>query len=103
MTRKDELKSMKGQRRKPRMDPREQARQNAHGVAVGQVWVDNDRRYQANGWGPRRLQVFALTELHAECYLVDREGKFSAGEDKRYRNGKPRRIRLDRFRPTSTG
>ncbi|MFC6662490.1 hypothetical protein [Deinococcus multiflagellatus] len=40
---------------------------------------------------------------YAECYVVDRQGRLSVAEDRRYRNGTPRRIRLDRFRPRSSG
>ncbi|WP_155299617.1 hypothetical protein [Deinococcus kurensis] len=72
---------------------------NPHDVQVGQIWEDTDPR----GYGPH-IQVYALNGAYAECYQVSRgTSQLAAGEDKRYRNGKPRRIRLDRFKPGSTG
>lgn len=72
---------------------------NPYQVAVGQIWEDADPRM-----GGRQIQVYAISGLYAECYQVVKGiTQLAAGEDARYRNGKPRRIRLDRFRPNSTG
>lgn len=73
-------------------------------VRIGQIWQDNDPRHQEGSrWSARFVQVFTLVDGYAECYAVDADGKLTERDDKRYRNGTPRRIRLDRFRPTSTG
>lgn len=53
-------------------------RRNPHHVQVGDIWQDNDPRHQAGG-------------------------TLTPASDKRYRNGTPSRIRLSRFKPTSTG
>lgn len=54
-------------------------------VKVGQVWADNDWRSKG-----RMVRVLAVDETHAT--VQDRLGM-----------GRKTRIRLDRFRPTSTG
>ena len=54
------------------------------GVKVGQVWQDVDDRM--NG---RRIKVVRLEGRHAICDVVGA--------------GRQTKIRLDRFRPTSTG
>ncbi len=59
---------------------------NPHNVRVGQVWEDNDWR----GYG-RKVRVLAIDGRHA---IV------GAGVNG---DGRRARIRLDRFRPTSTG
>lgn len=62
--------------------------------AVGQIWQDNDKR----GYG-RRLRIVELDGTHAVCELVvPRAGDLLAAKP-----GRRTRIRLDRFRPTSTG
>lgn len=50
--------------------------------AVGQIWADNDKR----GYG-RQARITAVDSTHATVH----DGKRQS------------RIRLDRFRPTSTG
>lgn len=64
----------------------EYAATNPHGVKVGQVWKDNDKRMN------RTLKVTSIDRTHA---YLQRVGARYAGWDAR--------IRLDRFRPTSTG
>jgi hypothetical protein len=55
-------------------------------VKLGQVWADNDKR--AKG---RRVLVVGLDATHATCSNHPQDF------------GRRYRIRLDRFRPTSTG
>lgn len=63
---------------------------NRYNVQPGQVWVDNDPRLH----GERKIRVESVDDTHAVCVVVAvRYG----GE------GRPTRIRLDRFKPTSTG
>lgn len=62
-----------------------------HQVEVGQVWADND--WRADG---RKIEVVELTPTHAICVVVAN----AAGANS---VGKRTKIRLDRFRPTSTG
>lgn len=78
---------------------------NPYGVQVGQIWQDNDPRHQEGAWGPRFLKVFHVDEESgtAECYCCQRDGTLTSTDAKRQSNGKPRKIRLDRFKPTSTG
>lgn len=62
-------------------------------VRVGQVWQDADPRAEG-----RRLRVVEVGATHAAVELVaPREPVSNA------RPGRRTRIRLDRFRPTSTG
>lgn len=58
---------------------------NPHGIKVGQIWQDNDKRM--NG---RQIKVISIEGAYAFC-------RHPQGI------GRPVRIRLDRFRPTSTG
>lgn len=58
---------------------------NPYDVQVGQVWIDNDSR----GYG-RRMEILEIDETHAVT-------KSPSGR------GRTTRIRLDRFRPNSTG
>ncbi|MDR6219015.1 hypothetical protein [Deinococcus soli (ex Cha et al. 2016)] len=75
------------------------AQSNPYHVTAGQIWEDADPRM--NG---RQLQVHAISGAYAECYQVIKGTTLLApGEHTRQNNGKPRRIRLDRFKPTSTG
>lgn len=60
-------------------------------VRPGQVWMDNDPRVPT-----RYLRVLSVTSAHAEVVQTDRHGVVVGKERKT-------RIRLDRFRPTSTG
>ncbi len=58
---------------------------NPHGVEVGQIWVSADKRE-----GRRRLTVVAVDTNSGVARVEGAHGRRS-------------RIRLDRFRPTSTG
>lgn len=66
-------------------------------VKVGQVWEDTDKRSKG-----RRIKVFEVKDGYAFCQGV-------SGRDPSVNNGfvakaaKKVRIRLDRFRPGSTG
>ncbi|MDH6610259.1 hypothetical protein M2164_005894 [Streptomyces sp. SAI-208] len=62
--------------------------------AVGQIWQDNDKR----SYG-RKVRIVELGDTHA---LVELHVPRGAG-DQHARPGRRTRIRLDRFRPTSTG
>ncbi|MGW0920145.1 hypothetical protein ACWD3J_14145 [Streptomyces sp. NPDC002755] len=61
--------------------------------AIGQIWQDNDPR----SYG-RRIRIVALTATHAICEEPPRPGRNGHAKP-----GRRTRIRLDRFRPTSTG
>lgn len=63
-------------------------------VRVGQVWADNDSR----GYG-RQVRVVELNDTHAVVELHRPRGVGHHGANR----GRRTRIRLDRFRPTSTG
>lgn len=58
-------------------------------VRVGQLWADNDKRCAA-----RRLLITAVDDTHATAY-----GFYEDSPNP----GRDVRIRLDRFKPTSTG
>lgn len=62
--------------------------------AVGQIWQDNDKR----GHG-RMVRIVAVDGTHAVVELAVPRG---AGHQHAM-PGRRTRIRLDRFRPTSTG
>jgi len=62
--------------------------------AVGQIWQDNDRR----GYG-RKVRIVEITATHA---VVELHQPRSVGHNAA-KPGRRTRIRLDRFRPTSTG
>jgi len=62
-------------------------------VRPGQIWADNDKRSAG-----RRLRVVEIDGTHAVVVQVDARGVV----DSRMRVRRSR-IRLDRFRPTSTG
>lgn len=74
-------------------------------VRPGQVWADNDPRSAG-----RTLRVDTVDDTHATCtvltnadgqqWLLDNPNIRSGAQDTR---GRKVRIRLDRFRPTSTG
>ncbi|MGV9278094.1 hypothetical protein [Streptomyces griseosporeus] len=67
--------------------------------AVGQVWQDNDPR----GYG-RRVRIVAIDDTHATVELVTtRQVPTLTGSRATAKPGRRTRIRLDRFRPTSTG
>lgn len=57
---------------------------NTPPVRIGQIWADNDKRSAG-----RRVEVVAVDEKHATV-------KAAGGK-------RLTRIRLDRFKPTSTG
>lgn len=63
-------------------------------VEPGQIWADNDPR----AYG-RHLRVLELTETHAVVEQVSTRDKSPHPAT----IGRRTRIRLDRFRPTSTG
>lgn len=65
-------------------------------VRVGQIWQDCDKR----GYG-RRLRIEAVDATHADCreVTIAPQGAVVLVSGPRVRT----RIRLDRFRPTSTG
>lgn len=58
--------------------------------AVGQIWQDNDPR----GYG-RRIRIVEIDDTHA---VVEHHNPRAVG-----RRPRRTRVRLDRFRPTSTG
>lgn len=63
-------------------------------VRVGQVWADNDPRCHG-----RRVRVVEVTDTHA----IVEVHHTSHGAYRHAKPGRATRIRLDRFRPTSTG
>lgn len=63
-------------------------------VRPGQIWQDNDKR--AHG---RQVRIIELTDTHA---LVELHVPRGVGDD-HAQPGRRTRIRLDRFRPMSTG
>jgi hypothetical protein len=67
-------------------------------VKVGQIWKDNDRRWRTAGFG-RLVLVMGLSDevdqAYAICRRCDTEGIPLTRRETR--------IRLDRFRPNSTG
>lgn len=63
-------------------------------VKVGQVWADNDWRSAG-----RTIEVEEVTATHAICKVLTKVDSPAYGPP----NGRRTRIRLDRFRPTSTG
>ncbi|WP_329131483.1 hypothetical protein OG552_10320 [Streptomyces sp. NBC_01476] len=62
-------------------------------VEPGQVWADNDKR----GYG-RKIQVISIEDGYALTKAVSLRGGSVSPTTK-----PPTRIRLDRFKPTSTG
>ncbi|HEY3510507.1 MAG TPA: DUF6354 family protein [Kribbella sp.] len=60
-------------------------------VESGQLWIDNDLR---NSRGTRYVMVTSVGDTHAVC-----ESWYEHGGG----HSRTVRIRLDRFRPTSTG
>jgi hypothetical protein len=65
---------------------------NPYGVTVGQVWADNDWRSRG-----RQVRVVEIRGIYAVVELVAL-AEHGFGE-----LGRRTRVRLDRFRPTSTG
>ena len=61
--------------------------------AVGQIWQDNDPRTP-----DRYLRIVELDDTHATVVLHQPRLPVSSAKP-----GRRTRIRLDRFRPTSTG
>lgn len=64
-------------------------------VRPGQIWQDNDPR--AHG---RQVRIVELTDTHA---LVELQVPRSAPQGASHLKPRRTRIRLDRFRPISTG
>ncbi|KXO99066.1 hypothetical protein AXK58_24235 [Tsukamurella tyrosinosolvens] len=62
------------------------ASNNPHGVEKGQVWADNDKRMAG-----RELRVLEVGDTHATVTEINDT------------SGRTTQIRLDRFKPTSTG
>lgn len=69
-------------------------------VRVGQVWADNDKRSVG-----RQVRVVEVDHTHATVELVARRGRPARGAEAQQRvdPGQQTKIRLDRFKPTSTG
>lgn len=61
--------------------------------AAGQIWQDNDPRSHG-----RKLRIIKIDETHAVVELHQPRLPVSSAKP-----GRRTRIRLDRFRPTSTG
>lgn len=61
--------------------------------AVGQIWQDNDQR----GYG-RQVRIVEIDSTHALVVLHQPRHPVSSAKP-----GRRTRIRLDRFKPTSTG
>jgi hypothetical protein len=61
-------------------------------VKVGQVWADNDKRSEG-----RHVRVVAIERLHRRAVVrrCSSTGEFTGAQ--------VTRIRLERFKPTSTG
>jgi hypothetical protein len=62
--------------------------ENKFGVKIGQKWQENDPRF-ANDPKLRELTVMGIDKTHAIC--------------KNHPSGRISKIRLDRFKPNSTG
>jgi hypothetical protein len=60
-------------------------------VKPGQIWADNDKRSKG-----RRIRVLEVGQYHA----IVRDADATPGA---WPPGRKTRIRLDRFKPTSTG
>lgn len=71
---------------------------NPNGVEVGQIWQDNDKRYQSPE-SERLLKVLEVTDTHGKVVTVDRQGNFHPSALR----ARMTKIRLDRFKPTTTG
>ncbi len=61
-------------------------------VVIGQVWRDNDKRTLG-----RYLRIRSIVDGFAVCVRCDKDGLSRSTETRLTQ------IRLDRFRPTSTG
>jgi len=68
-------------------------------VAPGQVWVDNDPRVHLHG--RRFVEVISVDRTHAT--VRGYRTHIAPGGKIRKVYSKTTRIRLDRFKPTSTG
>lgn len=66
-------------------------------VRRGQVWADNDRRSEG-----RKVRILRVEEAEAVVIVLTARTDASDGERQRA-VGAEHRIRLNRFRPTSTG
>jgi hypothetical protein len=71
-------------------------------VRIGQVWADNDKRSSG-----RKVRIVEVDRTHATVELVSERGRpwsgLRPGEPARAEPGRRTRIRLDRFKPTTTG
>ena len=69
-------------------------------VRVGSVWADHDKRSAG-----RHVQVVAVDATHAKVELCSERGRPARGHEAApvAKPGRQTKIRLDRFRPTSTG
>jgi hypothetical protein len=69
-------------------------------VRPGQIWADNDKRSEG-----RQVRVVAVDATHATVELIAQRGRPARGAEgeQRAKPGRETRIRLDRFKPTSTG
>jgi hypothetical protein len=80
---------------------RQEATKNIR-VRPGQVWADNDKRSTG-----RHVRVVEVDRTHATVELVSQRGRpwsgLRPGEPARAEPGRRTRIRLDRFKPTTTG
>ncbi len=71
---------------------------NPYEVAVGQIWQDNDSRYQTPT-SERFLRVLEVGETHAKVVTVNRQGD----RHPNILSARETRIKLTRFRPNSSG
>lgn len=71
---------------------------NPFGVEVGQMWQDNDSRCQQPGT-ERYVRVLSIEDGRAQVVVVDSAGNFYPTSLK----ARMSKIRLDRFKPTSSG
>lgn len=71
------------------------ANYNPEGVAVGQEWESTDRRTPG-----RRVRVVSL---HGASAIVEATAPSTKSGSGSFKPGRRTEVRLDRFRPTSTG
>ncbi len=75
-------------------------------VSIGQAWLDNDTRAQG-----RKIRVLSISDGYATCEIIaDRaepvpvRGKWNYTRPAGFTPvGRTTKIRVDRFKPTSTG
>lgn len=71
---------------------------NPYGVEVGQIWADNDSRYQR--WEPVYKRVEKIEGEYAYCQSFKQSG--FCGQPYEITTAKVK-IKLSRFKPTNTG